>query len=116
MTMTFGVSSMVFYGAYHYLNKGMGNSIWTWMISGATTGIVGGIFSNPRYIPITTLCFTCLGAVGYAGSKVFDRYYRMKHLKIKEERGLLTEEEKQEKENMKIKKPNLTRFLGKIEK
>ena len=81
--MTFGVSSMVFYGSYHYLNKGMGNSIWTWMISGATTGIVGGIFSNPRYIPITTLCFTCLGAVGYAGSKVFDRYYRMKHLKIK---------------------------------
>ena len=65
MTMTFGVGSMVFYGSYHYLRKGMGDSIWSWAISGATTGIVGGLLSNPRYLPVTTLCFTGLGVLGY---------------------------------------------------
>lgn len=65
MTVTFGVGSMVFYGSYHYLRRGMGDSIWSWAISGATTGIVGGLLSNPRYLPITTLCFTGLGVLGY---------------------------------------------------
>lgn len=118
MTMTFGVGSMVFYGSYHYLKKGLGDSLWSWMISGATTGIVGGLCSNPRYIPLTTLCFTCMGMIGYAGHKAFDRYYRMKQFKLKEERGIITEEEKQQMEDMKlnIKKPNFTRFIGKIEK
>ena len=66
MTMTFGVGSMVFYGSYHYLKKGLGDSCWTWMAAGATTGVAGGLMTNPRYLPMTTLCFTCLGGLGYA--------------------------------------------------
>lgn len=66
MTVTFGVGSMVFYASYHYLQNGLGDNIWTWMASGATTGIVGGLMTNPRYLPMTTLCFTCLGGLGYA--------------------------------------------------
>ena len=96
----------------------MGDNIWSWMVSGATTGIVGGICSNPRYIPLTTLCFSCLGMIGYAGHKAFDRYYLKKQLKLKEERGVITEEEREQLANMKssFKKPNFTRFIGKIEK
>ncbi len=69
MTVTFGVGSMVFYASYHYLQKGLGDNCWTWMASGATTGIVGGLMTNPRYLPMTTLCFTCLGGLGYAVGK-----------------------------------------------
>ena len=118
MTMTFGVSSMVFYGSYHYLKQGMGDNLWSWMISGATTGIVGGICSNPRYIPLTTLCFTGLGMIGYACHRGFDRYYKVKQLKIKQERGLITEEEKEKLSGLSIgiKKPDFSRFIGKIEK
>ena len=65
LTVTFGASSLVFYSSYHYLHKGMGDTLWTWMLSGAVTGIAGGILSNPRYLPATTLCFTLLGASGY---------------------------------------------------
>lgn len=118
MTMTFGVGSMVFYGSYHYLKKGLGDSLWTWMISGASTGIVGGLCSNPRYIPITTLCFTGLGMIGYVGHKAFDRYYNIKRLKLKEERGIITDEEREEMQNLKLwkKKINWSRFIGKIER
>ena len=65
MTMTFGLGSMVFYGSYHYVCKGMGNSIWSWAIAGAMTGITGGLLTNPRYLPLTTLCFTGVGMIGY---------------------------------------------------
>ena len=65
MTMTFGFGTMVFYATYHYLQPGLGNTIWTWMASGAATGIVGGLMTNPRYLPFSTLCFTGLGAMGY---------------------------------------------------
>ena len=118
MTMTFGVGSMVFYGSYHYLKKGMGDNLWSWMISGATTGIVGGLCSNPRYIPLTTLCFTGLGMLGYAGHRAFDRYYRLKQLKLKEERGIITEEEKERLASMRssFKKPDFSRLIGKIER
>ena len=65
MTMTFGLGSMVFCGSYHYVCKGMGNSIWSWAIAGAMTGITGGLLTNPRYLPLTTLCFTGVGMIGY---------------------------------------------------
>lgn len=65
MTMTFGFGTMVFYATHHYLQSGLGNTLWTWMASGATTGIVGGLMTNPRYLPFSTLCFTGLGAIGY---------------------------------------------------
>ena len=63
--MSFGLGCMVFYGTYHYLQSGMGNTAFTWMVSGAATGIVGGLLTNPRYLPFSTLCFTGLGAIGY---------------------------------------------------
>ena len=53
------------YGSYHYVCKGMGNSIWSWAIAGAMTGITGGLLTNPRYLPLTTLCFTGVGMIGY---------------------------------------------------
>lgn len=65
MTMTFGFGTMVFYATHHYLQSGLGNTLWTWMASGAATGIVGGLMTNPRYLPFSTLCFTGLGAIGY---------------------------------------------------
>lgn len=65
MTMTFGLGSMVFYGSYAYVSKGLGNSIWSWGIAGAVTGITGGLLTNPRYLPLTTLCFTGVGMIGY---------------------------------------------------
>ena len=65
MTMTFGFGSMVFYGSYHYLRQGLGDTIWLWTISGAFTGVVGGLIANPRYLPVTTLCFAGLGVLGF---------------------------------------------------
>ena len=44
-------------------------------------------------------------------------HYAVKGLKLKQEQGLLTEEEANELERMKwFRKPKLQRFIGKIEK
>ena len=48
--MTFGVSSMVFYGSYHYLNKGMGNSI--------AAGICHSFSADGRCISLLKILFT----------------------------------------------------------
>ena len=101
----------------------MGDSIWSWAISGATTGIVGGLLSNPRYLPVTTLCFTGLGVLGYfvgfshsADVQTYlagNRYYRKKSLRLKEESGVITEEERQQIEDMKLfKKENLQKIVS----
>ncbi|KAK8794866.1 hypothetical protein WA158_001846 [Blastocystis sp. Blastoise] len=91
--VTFGISAALYAGISTPLYEKYGRNIYTVGGSGAITGTALGLMLAPKQSPYFILGFTGFSLLAYYGNKGFDFWRKRKGLRIRKERGLLTDEE-----------------------